>query len=274
MNMMKLKALNYLALSVLLALIFPATIFAQTTTSPVASCGPFMDTYQVTSLNGVEGNGIRCVKFTDRKSLRAVKANAPVFAWYGEGIWNDCTYRHIGHAFATPKSQKNNELTGYASDIWGNGECANGNFPGNLTVKIIDRDTIQVTGSWGEEWKRVAEMNYSWLANPLVCGDHLTSYTAYSLDDAITGNLGKFGKGLRCELRLGKFNTTWVGFGYWGTETYSHLGTKNSNGQVGSSDFCKAGEACYTAAYGDLKRIPSPTLQGLIIRGWNDIWKK
>ena len=52
------------------------------------TCSPHMLTYQVRSLDGRSGQGVRCVKLSPNKTVSLY--------WYGEGYWGQQQYRHIG----------------------------------------------------------------------------------------------------------------------------------------------------------------------------------
>ena len=106
------------------------------------SCGPHVKTYIVKPLDKREGQGIRCVKFSEGRRGTTI----PRLAWYGEGNWGGATYRHVGQAI-----YRGSNLVGFASDIHGNGENIQNNFPGNLKIQIIGGSTIRVTGEWNEE---------------------------------------------------------------------------------------------------------------------------
>jgi len=236
--------LNKLIALCSLVLILPITsTFAKTPEK--ISCGPYMDTYKPVSLSGEEGHGIRCVQFTDTANLKSKNNKGVIFAWYGEGIWGtNRTYRHLGHAF---KTNNQGELKGYASDIWGNGEYADGNFPGNLNIKIVDKDTIRVTGAWYEEWKKVTDVNdWQWMKTPITCGDYMDS------DKTIHGSRVS-GTKLICTLKIGqgKLGTTSVGFATLNGKSVSILITKNSKGQTGASSFCKKAETCNNFSFGE-----------------------
>lgn len=221
------------------------------------SCGPHLRTYVVKSLHGSQGVGIRCVKFSQGKPGTRI----PRLAWYGEGSWGSATYRHVGQAI-----YKGRDLVGFASDIYGNGEYFNGNFPGNLNVQVLSGGSkIRVTGAWNEEWQLVKSTNYKPLSRATTCGGYFDEYQVSSLS-------GSDGDGLRCVLRDGLKNTTWFGNGNWGGSTYSHLGTRSAKG-YGAGDICGSnfGTFCNNFSWGSLKL--TPVSGGFDVTGaWNEKW--
>jgi hypothetical protein len=223
------------------------------------SCGPHVRTYVVRPLDNRQGVGIRCVKFSEGKPGTAI----PRLAWYGEGKWGGSTYRHVGQAI-----YRGRNLVGFASDIHGNGEDINNNFPGNLQVQVLGGgSTIRVTGGWNEEWRLVNSTNYRPLSRPRTCGGYFDQYQVSDL----TG--GRNGDGLRCVLRVGPKNTTWFGNGNWEGSTYSHLGTRSFNGH-GAGDLCgnNFGAICNTFGWGSLKLTPVPG--GINVTGaWSEKWR-
>lgn len=222
------------------------------------SCGPHVQTYVVKALDKRAGFGIRCVKFSEGRPGNTI----PRLAWYGEGNWGGATYRHLGQAI-----YRGSNIVGFASDIHGNGENINNNFPGNLKVEILNSSTIRVTGAWNEEWQLVKATNYNPLARPQTCGGYLDEYKVSDLAGKRQGD------GLRCVLRVGPKNTTWFGNGNWGGSTYSHLGTRAFNG-YGAGDLCAAGfgTICNTFGYGSLKL--TPVSGGFNATGaWNEKWR-
>jgi hypothetical protein len=255
-----------LAVSSAISLSTTTTAFAQVTPLQISqassfNCGPHLSTYVVKSLGQISGQGIRCVKFSQG---RPGNSRIPRLAWYGEGKWNRATYRHVGHAF-----YNSSNLIGYASDISGNGESFNNNFPGNLQMQIINNgDKIRVTGGWNEEWKLVSSTNYNPLSRPRTCGRYFDQYTVSDL----TGS--RQGSGLRCVLREGRKNTTWFGNGNWGGSNYAHIGTRSSNG-YGASDICATsiGSICNTFAWGSLLLTPVATRGFDVTGAWSEKWR-
>ncbi|WP_427160073.1 hypothetical protein ACQFX9_29685 [Aliinostoc sp. HNIBRCY26] len=223
------------------------------------NCGSHLRTYVVRSLNNRQGFGIRCVKLSEGKPGTRI----PRLAWYGEGNWGGTTYRHVGQAI-----YQGSILVGSASDIHGNGEGFNGNFPGNLNVQVFGGGAaIRVTGAWNEEWRLVNSTNYSPLPRPTTCGGYFDQYQVSDLSD------NRNGDGLRCVLRVGLKNTTWFGNGNWEGTTYSHLGTRSFNG-YGAGDICgtKFGSFCNNFAWGSLKLKLVPG--GIDVTGaWNEKWR-
>jgi hypothetical protein len=247
---------------------------------PKFSCGPHLATYVVRPLDNRPGRGIRCVKFSNGSPA---KPRTPRLAWYGEGNWYGKTYRHMGHAFY--KSQHSPQilplanLKGYASDVYGNGEDINNNFPGNLQVTIVNPNRIRVTGAWNEEWIRVNATAYKPLARPKVCGSYFDQYRVSDLVPISAG--GRNGNGLRCVLKVGpvgtyapkRYFTTWFGNGQWEGSMYSHVGTRSTAG-VGASDICGTtfGPVCNNFPYGSLK--VTPVLGGFnVTNAWREMWR-
>ncbi len=260
------QIMKSLALGSMVAVTTATTAFAQVPLQkldlqlsqvPSFKCAPHLRTYVVKPLDRRSGTGIRCVKFSDGKPGTAI----PKIAWYGEGRWGRSTYRHVGHAF-----YRGRNLVGFASDIHGNGEDTNNNFPGNLKVQISG-SKIRVTGAWNEEWTLVRAANYKPLERPQTCGKYFDQYKVSDLAGS------RRGSGLRCVLRVGPRNTTWFGNGEWGGNTYSHLGTRSTKG-YGAGDICDApfGPICNTFGYGSLKFNSVPG--GFNVTGaWSEKWR-
>lgn len=93
------------------------------------SCEPHTRTYIVKPLDQRGGKAIRCVKFSEK---HPGNSSIPKFACYGERNRNRATYRHVAYPFYSGSN-----LIGYASDLYGNGENINNNFPGNLKIQIV-----------------------------------------------------------------------------------------------------------------------------------------
>jgi len=241
--------------------------------TPAFSCGPHLETYSVRSLDGAPGEGIRCVKWSDG----TFKKRVPVFAWYGEGNWRGYPYRHLGQAYAR-NAKASNVLKGYAADFMGNGEATEGFYNGNLVVTVVDKNTIQVTGIWDEEWTRVTAMEYQPLPAPATCGKYFDEYRAYSIAAysrrGTAAQNAKGGQGLRCALRAGPRSTIWYGVGAWNGKAYAHLTTGSTKGW-GSSDFCSAAEDyCGDFAFGTIRLRRDARLRALVVDGWNEVWIK
>ncbi len=259
-------ALKSLTLGTMVALSTATTVLAQVQVRPVIaqrtnfSCGSDMKTYVVRPLDNRQGTGIRCVKLSEGKPGSRI----PQLAWYGEGNWSGSTYRHVGHAFF-----KGSRLVGYASDIHGNGENINNNFPnGDINIQMVNPSTIRVTGAWNEQWHLVSATNYQALPRPKTCGRYFDEYQVSDL------NGKRQGEGLRCVLRVGMGNTTWFGNGNWGNSTYSHLGTRSFNGH-GASDICGTGfgSICNTFGWGSVKL--NPVTGGFNVTGaWSEKWRR
>lgn len=254
-----------LAISGLLALSAATATTALTASpSPAAtqfSCGnyPNLRTYVARTMNG-QFQGIRCVKFSNglQVNTNGTDTTYPAFAWYGESS-NGCTYRHVGQAF-----YNNYKLIGYASDIYGNGECFKNNFPGNLTMTFTSDSRILVTGAWNEEWTPVNSVFYTPLPQPKTCGSNFDRYNVLT-------NSSSFG--LRCKLKVGTSTNTWFGSGNWNGTTYSHLGMRSTYGR-GASDICHPsfGQFCGNYDFGSLKF--QYVSGGINVTGaWNEQWR-
>ncbi|MBD2344104.1 hypothetical protein [Anabaena subtropica] len=255
-----------LTLSTIVALTTATSVFAQVpivqnlrlVQAPNFSCGPHLRTYIVKPLDNRKGSGIRCVKLSQGKPGTSV----PILAWYGEGNWSGATYRHAGQAI-----YRGSSLVGFASDIHGNGEDINNNFPGNLQIQIIGSSRIRVTGAWNEEWQLVNSTNHRSLPRPKTCGKYFDEYKVSDFAGS------RRGEGLRCVLRVGMRNTTWFGSGNWGGTTYSHIGTRGVNG-YGAGDICGTGfgPICNTFGWGSLKL--TPVTGGFDVTGaWSEKWR-
>jgi hypothetical protein len=253
---------------VLLGAVLAASAAPPTAARPIAAngsftCGPHALTFAVRSLAPVrKGTGVRCVKISDGIGSQGI----PRIAWYGEGNWEGGTYRHVGQAVTRRPSDVSG--VGYASDINGNGEAANNNFPGTLKVSLAggtwnNPTRINVTGAWNETWIRVSKIGYTPLERPKTCGSYFDQYTVSDLAGS------RAGEGLRCVLKVGPKNTTWFGNGNWGGTTYSHLGTKGHNG-YGAGDICDApfGPTCNTFGYGSLDF----SVAGQVTGAWSEKW--
>lgn len=235
------------------------------------TCGPYMETYLVRSLDGRTGDGVRCVLFSEGIDSGG---RVPVMAWYGEGVWGSSSYRHLGHAFGTLSA-----ATGYASDFFGNGENFNNNFPGNLKITTSGAGVpslISVTGAWNEIWRRLSGRVHSSYKSTLGrlrhCGNYMTHYRASDLLGARSGS------GLRCILKAQPRVAataglaTWFGKGNWGGSTYAHLGTWSYNGN-GAADICEGSmfTFCNQFGWGSLHLQPVGT--GYEMTGaWSESW--
>jgi hypothetical protein len=243
-----------------------AEIRLPTTIRPLSrfNCGPHLLTFVVKPLDQRVGQGVRCVKPSDPNPRRTT----PQLAWYGEGNWQGNTYRHVGHAFGRGSS-----LVGSASDIFGNGEDINNNFPSNLKVSLASGSwsnptEIQVTGAWNERWIRVRNVAYVPLSRPKTCGSYFDEYRVSDLGGSRSGD------GLRCMLKVGAKNTTWFGNGQWEGSTYSHLGTKGLNG-YGAGDICHTsfGTICNNFGYGSLQFTPVAPSGFDVTGAWSEKWR-
>jgi hypothetical protein len=203
----------------------------------------------------------------------------PAFAWYGEGRWDGIVYRHVGHAFASPDASRPNTYHAFATDMYGNGETVQGDYFGGFVMTVLDRDTIQVSQGWNETWKRVPSVGYIPLPPPTNCGQYFDQYSVQSLDSYSARYSRKpvktrQGQGVRCVLKSGATNTTWLGFGTWNGAYYMHLATGAARG-FGASDFCSSPQdICNEAPYGTLRKRISQTWKKTVVDGWNEIWLK
>ncbi len=232
------------------------------------SCGPHAITYEVLPLTpGVTGQGIRCV-VTAAGSPELL--SFPKFIWYGEGKWNNTSYRHLGHAHYL-----NNTLKAYASDFHGNGEGTSNNFPGNLTVTIVGDwpapAEIHISGAWNERWiRRDAPLAYTPLPHPTVCG------TAFRGHKAVDMNEARQGSGIRCVMRawpeLHTLPVVWYGAGNWDTQRYTHLGFITPEG-YGAMDLCgpSFGIFCNAFAAGSIT-IKAVNSSFDVLGAWSEKW--
>jgi hypothetical protein len=260
--------------------VLPSSVHAQG-----LSCGPHALTYVVRSLDNRAGTGIRCVKFHPSGAR-----GFPVFIWYGEGQWAGYTYRHVGRAAFEPDGA----LVGAASDIHGNGESFNNNFPGNLWIQVVSGNLsypteIHITGAWNEAWTLGSPTHYTPLPRPHTCGSYFMEFSVVDL----TGS--RPGSGLRCALSAGPTLIAWFGSGEWSGTTYAHLGIpssvslmKGTTGTGAASDLCGPfGQFCNEFPQGSVhfsplyERVQDPNgrPQGWIFDGfevtgaWHELWE-
>jgi hypothetical protein len=191
------------------------------------SCGPHLATYNVRSLGGASGQGVRCVRVIPDN-----QGNPVGFFWYGEGVWEGQPYRHIGQAFYSSGN-------GTAGDIYGNGEAFDSFFNETLLISHSGEsipNRIQVTGAWNEEWTLEADnvvLEYtSTLGSVQNCGSSFE--LPYTVRDT-TGE--RAGEGIRCRLIA---TGVWYGEGNWGGTTYAHIGSLwDGYGNAGAFDICE-----------------------------------
>jgi len=202
-------------------------------------CGPGFSTYSVTSLHGVAGQGVRCVKFNNPAIVDGGITGA---YWYGEGTWGALKYRHIGTAFKTLKDFNGNYTNlAYSTDIYGNGENTAGVYDNLHLVPVSGYNKIDVP-AWGEEWTwqpSGVHNGYTSTLSPVKsCGGNLETYAVSS-----SNNVTAVGS-VRCAIRnsYSVLPTMWYGEGNWGTANYRHLGfVQTDQNQIGygtSSDVC------------------------------------
>ena len=226
------------------------------------TCGPHLLTYQVRSLDGRSGIGVRCVKLNPSKTIGLY--------WYGEGYWGQRKYRHIGGYFRAVNSWNNS----FAFDIFGNGENFNNSFP-NLGISPTPSlsappQTIRVTKEWNEEWTLAPEntvQGYTSSLDPVQnCGNNFQTYHV------------RGGNGIFCILR--KYGL-WYGEGSWSGRTYGHIGidTQNSGGgeavdicEPARFSFCNIAKSLNITPH--LKEGPPYPYVPITVTGdWNQIWE-
>ena len=231
---------------------------------PLFKCGPGFTTYSVKSLDGVEGEGVRCV-MTDHLQMVEGKYLAGVY-WYGEGTRDDKTYRHIG---CTYNNQKNQVFQSFATDIFGNGESSRNEISSLLLTSNDKLNHIRVTGGgWNEEWVREPDgkaKNYRSTLNKVTnCGDYLEKASVTPLD-----GLTSEGGGIRCLKRSpsSSLPDIWYGAGEQDGKPYHHFGfiKKGKNMTSGT-----AADICNNAAYSCRKTAQN----GLTITPEMDCWQK
>lgn len=261
---MKLKRLLSCSTGVsLLGLLF--VLLPSKSASASFTCGSHLITYRVRSLSGVPGQGVRCVRFNVQ--------NTPNFTiWYGEGYWGSGQYRHVGVGYLGGKAS--------ASDIFGNGENAQGNFSGSLRIVSSGGNfprTMRVTGAWNEEWiledDRTVQEYTSRLKPVSTCGPHLEEFT---VSDA-SGR--RAGSGVRCSTIA--YGGAWYGEGNWGGDTYAHLGYGAVDRSAGAFDICEPSKfrGCNAFNWGSINTansIPGQPYTGCrrVSGAWNEIWNQ
>jgi hypothetical protein len=229
---------SVLVLSLSFGLLFGLTTSGQAQMVPPSyipnfKCGPALLTYKAQSLSAtgaVIGTGMRCVKPT----LSTVGASIH-FAWYGEGYNANCSYRILGQAifggFTNSPTNTDTIDKAVASDIWGNGECRQQNFSGNILINTYSNlNTIKVTGALTELWTKVPSLPWNSFPRVNTCGNPVGLDTYKAIDGPATPI--RSGAGIRCVLIAYYPNTTWFGNGYWNIpfNKYSELGTKAQTG--------------------------------------------
>jgi hypothetical protein len=241
-------------------------------------CGPGFYTYSVTSTHGVQGQGVRCVKFSN---YAIVDGGITGAYWYGEGVWGTTKYRHIGTSFKIMKDFNGNYTSrAYATDIYGNGENAAGVFTNLNLIPISGFTKIGVPG-WGEEWtlqtSGVHNTYTSTLSVVKSCGAHLDTYT-------VSGSNGVTAPGsVRCAMRDSYISVPamWYGEGNWGTSHYRHLGfvqiDQNQNAYGTAADICdNASNVCgWTSTNGlNIKPLMGcfQTVKYNVSGQWNENW--
>lgn len=189
---------------------------------PLFKCGPGFSTYSVRSLSGVNGDGVRCVKFHNRQTVGDDLAGV---YWYGEGQWNGSRYRHVGYTYRQVNPFGDDTVGSYAADIFGNGENSNNQFS-NLKVRAVQGlNRIRVTGGWSEEWILESSgraATYRGNLNPVAnCGSYLERAQVTDANGS-TAN----GTGIRCMVRNSYIGlpTIWYGEGQWNGKRYRHFG--------------------------------------------------
>lgn len=243
------------------SLIFLTFILSAKKTQASFTCGPHLLTYQVKSLSGASGNGIRCVKLRPGKTVSLY--------WYGEGYWGQRKYRHIGGFYQAVTSPNNS----FAFDIFGNGEDFNGSFT-DLEMTLTPSlpaipQTIRVTGAWNEEWSLVPGNSVQDYTSPLgpvkSCGNNFQTYHV------------RGGDGIRC---IKREYALWYGEGSWSGKTYGHIGVDSiiSNGEA--VDICEPSRFSFCNIANSLnikphlqKGPPFPDVNITVTGDWNEIWE-
>lgn len=246
------------------------------------TCGPYMRTYRVTSLDGVPGLGVRCLLFLP--PVQGLPNSR--FVWYGEGYWGRTKYRHIGQYLAqlrgtAPPGEQTYFNMG-AVDISGNGEETGGVFPSGSMYSETNHQgpmsnippEIVIYRPWRERWTLERDNVVNDYTSPLgpvrTCGSNLVQF---NVRDA-NGDRG--GQGVRCGMRDAP---VWYGEGTWGNSRYAHLGYFANNSRLGAaaaSDLCEPSRfnICNRFSMGSLQSsFISPT--EVLMRGaWNEIWRR
>jgi hypothetical protein len=234
---------------------------AQSVTS-LFKCGPGFTTYSVKSLDGVEGEGVRCVKIDNLETVEG-KYLSGVY-WYGEGTWNGKKYRHIGCTYYSSQG-----FQSFATDIFGNGEGYNNEISSLLLTSSDKLKHIRVTGGgWDEEWVREpdgeADSYRSTLKKITNCGDYLEKASVTKLDSSNSED-----GGIRC-IKRDPYSSTpdiWYGEGEWNGKQYRHFGfiSKDSDKVLGT-----AADLCNNPKYSCGKTAKN----GLTITAEMDCWQK
>lgn len=231
-------------------------------TIPLFKCGPGFTTYSVKSLEGVEGDGVRCVIIDNLKRFEG-KYLSGVY-WYGEGTWNGKTYRHIGCTYTSQWFQS------VMTDISGNGEDYNNEVSSLLLTSSDNLNHIRVTGGgWNEEWVSEpdgeAKSYRSTLKEVTNCGDHLEKASVTQLDGSSSEDIG-----IRCLKRAPSSSTPdiWYGEGERNDKHYRHIGfiSKGSTDKVVGT----AADLCNNPEYS----CGQTTKNGLTITAEMDCWQK
>lgn len=243
--------------------------------SPLFKCGPGFITYSVKSLDGIEGDGVRCVK-TDNLNTVEGKYLSGVY-WYGEGTWNDKSYRHIGCTYSDSQG-----FQSYATDISGNGEGYSNEISSLLLTSSDKLNHIRVTGGgWNEEWVREldgeANSYRSTLNKVTNCGNYLEKASVTKLDGSTSE-----GDGIRCMKRdsSSSIPDIWYGEGEWDGKQYRHFGfiNKDSDKALGTAaDLCNNPEYyCGQTAKNGLTVTPEMDCwqksKYRITGDWEELW--
>ncbi|WP_339132939.1 MAG: hypothetical protein WGN25_11480 [Candidatus Electrothrix sp. GW3-4] len=228
---------------------------------PLFKCGPGFTTYSVKSLDGVKGEGVRCVIIDNLKTVEG-KYLSGVY-WYGEGIWSDKKYRHIGCTSSDQGFQS------FVTDISGNGESYNNEVSSLLLTSNDNLKHIRVTGGgWNEEWVREpdgeAKSYRSTLKKVTNCGDHLEKASVTQLDGSSSED-----DGIRCIKRDLSSSTPdiWYGEGERNGKPYRHFGfiSKDTDKALGT-----ATDICNDPQYS----CGQTAKNGLTITAEMDCWQK
>lgn len=245
------------------------------------SCGPYVRTYRLSGPDPHNvGRAVRCVLAAGATSPGG--QSVPTIVWYAEGRWQQDAgpHRNLGVAFPTRRSP---DLTGYSSDIHGNGEDPYNTFPFTLTLHASKGrwpvpTVIDLTSGWSETWTLVPNVAMTPLLPPKHCGRYYEQYSVTST--------GHAGRGLRCVFRIGKVIEMWLGTGSLDGKSYAQLGFLSSKG-YGASDLCgpSFGTRCQSLPPGSLKlREATQTKKGkphtitVTYRSakgtWTELWQR
>jgi hypothetical protein len=234
-------------------------------------CGSGWALYTTT---GVNGTGVRCMKY-----VPATATETDGYAWYGEGVRNGSTYRHIGvvrRAFGYA-----NRYVGSAADIHGNGEQLNNVYDGTMRLdraSAIAYPTAFTVAPWSETWTNAGLSGTTIYTSPFTqpaieCGSNFYDHTLFSTrrqykvflyaDSTLKSEVGP-----RCVLGLDPFSgDVWYGAGEnrtrpsegtnptptpWSAPLrYAHLGVRSGT-SYGQWDICQNTDYCASRGFGTI----------------------